>query len=162
MRIKGLVVGYFTVLAGLFVAAALFCRFMSGRNMLPEGLSLSGGAIGLFTLLYAFFVANCSYMLRQTASEAGNVTFVTRCISHMGKKRGKRSQLAVCDYGLVVESVSDGCKVVNYEDINDCEILPFEVRVNCKHGYKYRFIFDKRLRSKVIGDYLERHMECIA
>ena len=70
MRIKGLVVGYFTVLAGLFVAAALFCRFMSGRNMLPEGLSLSGGAIGLFTLLYAFFVANCSYMLRHSSRGA--------------------------------------------------------------------------------------------
>lgn len=162
MKIKGLALGYVFLLTGLLCAAAVFCRYMSGRNLLPEGLSLSGGAVGLGTLLYSFFVANCSYLVRQNVSEAGNVAFVTRCVSHTGKKRGRQSQLAVCDYGIVVDLGSDGCKVINYEDVDECEVLPFEIRLHSRHRGKYRFVFDKKLRSKAIGDYLERYLDFVA
>lgn len=158
MRIKGFVIGYVVMLFCFMGAAAGFCAWMSGREMLPEGFSLCGGVIGFLTLMYAFFVANYTYGIRQNASEAGNVAFTVDCVSHAGKKRGKRSTLAVCEYGFVVDSHKDGFKVLSYEDMGDCEILPFEVRVAFGRHMRYRFVFEKKLRSKAIADYLEKHM----
>lgn len=157
MRIRGFLVGYLVMLLFMLAVAAVFCRYMMGIDMLPEGFTLSGAFIGFFTMLYAFFVAQRGYNVRQLASEAGNVELVKRCRGHMGKRVMGFCNLAVCDYGVVVDSASCGLKSIMYSDMSMFEVLPFEVRFNYGRT-KCRFSFDRKLDVSLVSRKMEGFM----
>lgn len=161
MRIRGFLVGYFLMLLGMLVAAALFCRYMTGIDMLPEGLTLSGAFVGFFTMLYAFFVAQRGYNVRQLASEAGNVELVKQCRGHMGRRTMGFCNLAVCDYGVVVDSGQGGVRSIMYQDMSDFSVLPFEVRF-CYGRMKCRFSFDRKLDVSLVARMMESFMDIFA
>lgn len=161
MRIRGFLIGYFVMLLVMLMAAALFCRYMMGIDMLPEGFTLSGAFIGFCTMLYAFFVAQRGYNVRQLASEAGNVALVKRCRGHFGKRAMGFCQVAVCDYGIVIDSKTCGLKSIMYSDMSAFDVLPFEVRFNCGR-VKCRLSFDKKLDVSLVSRKMDSFMKIFA
>lgn len=155
MKIRGFVIGYVVILTGLSMGAAAFCYVMNRHDWLPEAYAICGGILGFVTLMYAFFVISRIFAIKQQIADAGFIKSVTECVGHVGRKRGVRCSLALGYYGIVIEAPSIGCFSLLYEELRDYQAKPFEIMFN-SGGIAYRLVFDKKLKTKVTSDYIEK------
>lgn len=155
MKIRGFVIGYVIILAGLSMGAAGFCYVMNCRDWLPETYAICGGVLGFVTLMYACFVISRIYTIYQQIADAGDIKNITECVGHVGRKRGVRCYLALGHYGIVFDAPSLGCFSILYEELRDYQAKSFEIMFS-SNGVPYRLVFDKKLKAKVTSDYIEK------
>lgn len=153
MRARWYAVAYACFMALLSVCAVLFCRWMHGRDKLPEAFSVCGGVFGFVTVVFAVSLACRAISFFMSVTEAGTVVLSADCVGHVGKRRGQACRVALCDSGFVVD-VAGACHVYDYIDVSGLETYPFEMRF-LAHGTRYRFVFsDKEAARRLQARFL--------
>ena len=149
MKVRGYLLIYALLVCLEAVLSAGLCYFAKSMDFLPEALAISGGVMGFSTMLFAFLVAGKVFALKSDLNELGDVVRRSSCVAHVGRRRGHPCMLSVCQRGVVVDGRGTGCLAVPWYSFDDYEELPSEVRFYLGRT-KYRFVFDKALKAKLM------------